>query len=190
MLKLSANPPTRSGPVDSVARLSGRWWVAHTKPRCEKAFAWGLQRRGIGYFLPMTRRVRFSGGRKRRVMLPLFPSYVFFCGDAESRSAALATNRLCRTLEVADQGRLVVELSAIEKALDGEGGLEACPAAAVGQPCRITSGPFEGIEGIVARRDGSARIVLDVHVLGQGACMEIDADLLEPIGPEAATARG
>jgi hypothetical protein len=36
----------------------------------------------------------------------------------------------------------------------------------------------------VVRRDGTPRLVLEVAMLGQGAAMEIDADLLEPAGPE------
>jgi ABC-type protease/lipase transport system fused ATPase/permease subunit len=37
------------------------------------------------------------------------------------------------------------------------------------------------LEGIVIDRSKQARIVLQIDILGQGAVMEIDADLLEPI---------
>ena len=103
MLKVSQNPPMRPPRHESVACMEGRWWVAHTRSRFEKAFAWDLAARGIAYFLPMVQRVRLSGGRRRRVFLPLFPSYVFFCGGDKDRYSAMATNRLCRTLDVADQ---------------------------------------------------------------------------------------
>jgi len=40
-----------------------------------------------------------------------------------------------------------------------------------------------GIEGVVTeRKDAKARMVLDVSILGQGAVVEIDSDLLEPMG--------
>ena len=74
MLRLSDSPPVLTPGVQSLKDLCGRWWVGHTKSRFEKAFAWDLLRRGIGYFLPMVERVRISGGRKRRLMAPLFPS--------------------------------------------------------------------------------------------------------------------
>jgi len=77
MLKISENPPILPPEVKTVSELTGQWWVAHTKSRFEKAFAWDLLRRGIGYFLPLVERVRVSGGRHRRVLAPLFPSYVF-----------------------------------------------------------------------------------------------------------------
>jgi transcriptional antiterminator RfaH len=184
MLKLADNPPLVSPTVPTLRDLDGRWWVAHTKARREKAFAWDLNRRGIGYFLPMVERVRMSGGRKRRVLLPLFTSYVFFCGTDADRYTAMTTNHLCQTIDVVAQEELVDDLEAIEKALAGEAELDPYPHAAVGQRCRIAAGPFKDLEGTVVLRNKHARIVLEVGILGQGAAMEIDADLLEPIDGE------
>ena len=73
------------------------------------------------------------------------------------------------------------EFVAIEKALAGKAELDLYPFAAAGRRCRITSGPFQGIAGVVIHRGKAARIVLEVSILGQGASMDIDADLLEPI---------
>ncbi len=181
MLKASENPPVTHPEPQSLTDAVGTWWVAHTKARFEKAFAWDLLRRDICYFLPMIERVRVSGGRKRHVQAPLFTSYVFFCGNDEDRYAALATNRLCQTIEVPDQAKLIRELSAVEKALAGKTQLDPYPFAATGRRCRIRSGPFQGFEGVVIRRDKLAQIVLEVSILGQGASMEIEADLLESI---------
>ncbi|MHC4717361.1 MAG: transcription termination/antitermination NusG family protein [Planctomycetota bacterium] len=178
---MSDNPPVLPPGLESLSELAGRWWVAHTKARFEKSFAWDLAREGIAYFLPMVERVRMSGGRKRRGMMPLFPSYVFFCGNQEDRYTAMTTHRLCQTLEVPDQTSLVEELSAIEKALAGKAELDPYPHAAVGQRCRVVSGPFRGLEGVVVHRNRVAKIVLEVHMLGRGAVMEIEADLLEAV---------
>jgi transcriptional antiterminator RfaH len=181
MLKPSDNPPVLAPWVESLSELKDQWWVGHTKGRFEKAFAWDLLKRRIGHFLPLMERVRFTGGRKRRVMLPLFSSYVFFCGSEEDRYAAMATNRLCKTIEVIDQESLVKELLSIEKALLGKARLDPYPFAAVGKACRVAAGPFAGIEGSVIERSKVSRLVLHVGILGQGAAMEIDSDLLEPI---------
>jgi len=182
MLKPAENPPTLTPGADTPADLEGQWWVAHTKARNEKALAWDLLRHRIGYFLPMRQRVFFSGGRKRRTMIPLFTSYVFFCGDHNARYLALATNRVCRTLDVGNQQRLVHELVAIHRALIATANLEPYAGVAIGERCRVTAGPFEGIEGIVVARRTRARLVLEVHAIGNGVALEIDADLLEPIG--------
>jgi transcription antitermination factor NusG len=181
MLKISANPPMLSPGFGSLSDMPGTWWVAHTKARCEKAFALDLLDREIGFFIPMLERVRLISGKKRRVLLPLFPSYVFFCGDREQRQRALLTDRLCATIEVRDQGQLVKELSSIERLLSAKAAVEPYPQLATGRRCRITDGPFAGMEGTVIQYTRPARFVLEVGLLGQGASIEIDADLLEPI---------
>ena len=180
MLKLSDNPPILTPDVTSVTDLQGTWWLAHTKARAEKAFAWDLIGHGIGFFLPMREKVIFSGGRKRRGMAPLFTSYVFFCGSDSDRHKALTTNRLCQTIEVADPDKFVSQLADIEKVLRLNTPIDAYPHLPVGTSCRITSGPLMGTEGvIVERQDSKARMVLEITMLGQGAVIEIDADLLE-----------
>jgi len=184
MLKLSDNPPMLSSGVASLTQLPGRWWVAHTKARFEKVFAWEMLYQGIGYFLPLIERVTISGGKKRRVLLPLFPSYVFICGTEDNRYTAMTTNRICQTIEVVNQAGLIKELAAIEKAILGKAKLDPYPFATVGTRCRITAGVFKGLEGVVIERSKQASIVLQIDILGQGAVMEIDADLLEPLALE------
>ena len=71
MLKASENPPIiwpEDIPLDDFA---GRWWVAHTKSRNEKALAHDLISREVCYFLPMSVKVRHSRGRKVKSLLPI-----------------------------------------------------------------------------------------------------------------------
>ncbi len=82
-----------------------------------------------------------------------------------------------RTLVVRPFDR--ANVAAIEKALAGKAQLDRYPSLAVGRRCRIKAGAFRGLEGIVVRRNKLTRIVLQVSILGQGAAMEIDGDLLE-----------
>ncbi len=181
MLKLSDNPPILPDGVNSLLDVRGTWYIAHTKARFEKAFAWDLLAAGVDYFLPMIPRVRFSGGRKRTVLMPLFTSYVFFSGDAQARFRALSTHRICQVLPVTDQAAFVTELHAIELALQGKIAMDPYPFAAIGNRVRIAAGPLMGLEGIVVERNKLARVVLQVSVLGQGASVQIDADVLEAI---------
>lgn len=181
MLKPSDNPPIIY-PEDALGEAQhGQWWVGHTKSRFEKAFAWEMHKRQVPFFLPMVERVTISGGKKRRVMQPLFPGYVFFQGTGETRYEALLTDRLCQVIEVPQQQLLLDELRSLNIVLGQKATLDLFPFAAVGRRCRVRGGPFEGAEGIVvAREDAKARFVLQISILGQGASLEIDGDLLEP----------
>lgn len=181
MLSLKDNPPLLSASAASPAELQGTWWIAHTKARFEKAFAWDLIDLNIGYFLPMIERERIVSGKRRRGVYPLFSSYVFVCGDEESRSNAFRTGRIASAIPVRDQKLLISQLESLHRALIGDAQLELYSSLAVGTRCKITSGPMAGLEGVIIERGGTARIVLEISVLGQGAAFPVDADLLEKL---------
>jgi transcriptional antiterminator RfaH len=181
MLKMSENPPLMPPGLVAVGDAVGPWWVGHTKARFEKAFAWDLHDRGIAYFIPMVARTRMSQGRKRTVVVPLFTSYVFFAGDEMARYQALSTDRLCQVIPVRDQTQLVSELHSLHLAIKGGVALDPYPFVAVGRRCRVTAGPLQGTEGIIVSCDKVARVVLQISMFGQGASLEIETDLLEPL---------
>jgi len=181
MLKLSDNPPMRPESFVSIGEMQGTWWVAHTKSRAEKSFAWDLLHTGVGYFLPMIEKQAISGGRKRTTLLPLFPSYVFFCGDEGDRYKALMTHRICQVIPAVDQRGLAKELAAVEMALCSGAVLSLYSFVAKGRRCRVTRGALAGMEGRIEECGNITRLVLAVSMLGQGASLEIDAAMLEPL---------
>lgn len=161
--------------------MTGEWFVAHTKSRAEKALAHDLIALEIPYFLPMVPRITVSGGKKRKGLATLFPSYVFVCGNADARYVAMRTDRICQTIAVRQQEKFVTELVAIERALTAGIEMDLYSFADVGKRCRVKAGPLQGTEGVVIQRDGTTRFVLQVSMLGQGASLQIEGDLLEPV---------
>lgn len=181
MLKLSENPPITWPEATSICDFTGLWWVAHTKSRNEKALAHDLTRKDISYFLPMTWKVRSRRGRKLRSLLPLFSGYLFFCGDEKQRIQLLKTNRVANLLEVKNQQKLLTELLQIEQALRTGANLTPHRYIKKGQHCRVTAGPLANLQGIVLKTKRTARLVLQIDMLGQAASVEIDTDLIEVI---------
>ncbi len=179
MLKENENPEI-IWPVElSVKDFEGTWWVAHTKSRNEKALAWQLCRGGTSYFLPMRWKVTHKGSRKLRSLVPLFSGYLFFCGDEADRLNALKTNRIANILEVCDPERLVSDLYSIEQILRSGANPEPYDNLEEGKHCRVTSGPFAGVEGVLVQKLSQARLVVQVEMLGQGAALEVDRDIIE-----------
>lgn len=181
MLSIADNPPALTPDVRSLTELNGEWWIAHTKAKHERQLVRHLLGCGVGYYLPLLERVSISSGKKRWSMTPMFPGYVFFCGDVEAKYAAFSSGCLCQVIDVKEQGRLVGELREIERAIAGHATLELYRFAAVGRRCRVTGGPLAGVEGVVVRWAPRSRLVLQVSMLGHGASLEIEADLLEPV---------
>jgi transcriptional antiterminator RfaH len=181
MLKVSENPPTVYPESSQLTDLPGPWWVAHTKSRAEKVLAHMLCRWDIPYFLPLSERTTVRKGRHFKSLMPLFSGYLFFCGDREKRYAALASNKVANVIEVGDQARLVSELTQIHRALLSGAPIDPHPGLKKGSRCRVVAGSLMGLEGIVISRKNGLRLLLEVHILGQAAAVEIDADMLEPI---------
>ena len=195
MLKRTDNPPLWPADAPAFADLPGEWFVAHTKARNEKAFAWDLVRRGVGHFLPMVEKTTFSGGRRRRGMQPVFGGYVFFVGTADDRHAALSTGRLCQVIPVNDRPRFVAEIGQLRLALSASADLEFYPHLTVGRRVRVREGPMKGVAGTVVERKaaadnvaGVATVVLSVTMLGVGAAVSVEPELLVPAEEEEAAA--
>ncbi len=170
--------PELGSPIDAY---TGRWWVVHTKSRSEKALAADLDKRAIGYFLPLVRIRRSHGGRSVRVELPLFPSYLFLCGGEEERYATLMTHRVARVISVVDQEGLKNELRHIHRMTTSDEAVDLYPGLRRGRRCRVLRGSLAGLEGVVLRRRNACRVSVGVEVLGQSAELEIDPSLLEVI---------
>lgn len=175
-------PPEVAIPPD----LPGRWWVAHTKPRNEKALAQDLAALGVFCYLPLSQRLTHSAntGRASRSVVPVFTGYLFINGNDDERRLALTTNRIASTLAVMDQRELVGQLWQIQRVLAKQTEFEWGPALATGDWARVVGGPLMGLEGIVIRKLKRARLALNVQMLAQSVMVEVERDLLEKIdGP-------
>ncbi len=164
---------------------AGRWCVAHTKPRNEKALAQNLEALQILNYLPLRAHTTRSPntGRLTRSIVPVFTGYLFFNGTEEQRQLALNTNRIANTLDVPNQDQLIGELRQIQKALSVDTDIEWRAGAGIGDWVRVTFGPLAGLEGVVCRRLSRWRLALNVQMLSQSISIEVPADAIEPIDP-------
>lgn len=157
----------------------GGWHVLHVRPRCEKKMAAYCTNARLQCYLPLRLERKKYQRRQVEVQKPLFPGYVFARFRPEQRIFILQSGQIARILEVKDQLKFISEIEQIRKALETDPGLRACPAITTGMMVRITEGPFAGLEGIVIKSKGCARVILNVDMIGQGVAIEVDEDVLE-----------
>ena len=165
----------------SISEFKGTWWVVHTKSRNEKAIAKEIAAKEIHYFLPMSLIVKRQRGRTFKTMLPLFSGYLFFCGNENQRLELLRTNRVANLIEVEDQQKLIEQLLPIERVLQSGMKIIQHKGIKVGQRCRVIAGALAGTEGIVIKNENQIRLVLEVDILGQAACVMVDSEMIEVI---------
>lgn len=114
--------------------------------------------------------------------LPLFPGYVF---------VRLALRNRLQVLQIPSVARLVsfngtptvlpeAEIEGLKTAL--ERGLQAAPYLNLkaGKRVRITTGPLEGLEGIVIRKKNSLRFVISLDLIQRSIRLDIEASSIEP----------
>lgn len=164
-----------------LVREKTQWRVLHTKSRQEKAVGSYLEASGEDYYLPLIDRVTYVGERRFVSRIPLFPGYVFHCGDLSAAYEAISTRRVCRIIEVRDQERILREIEQVRAALERGAHAELAATPRTGLRFRVAAGPFAGIVGLACRELGDNRLALEIRVLGQSAVIEIDGDLLEPV---------
>jgi len=162
---------------------AGQWFVIHTKTRQEKVFEQTLGAMNIACFLPLVSKVCYYGRRQNRTQVPLFPGYVFLRGELDDAYSADRTKRVVRIIRVVDQQRIHRELWSLYLALtQDDAPLDPFPYLKEGIWAEVRSGPFQGLQGVIEKRDcRDNRILLQIETLGQAMSLEIDASLIEPM---------
>lgn len=172
--------------LDSRSMADREWWALHVKPRQEKSLARELHERRSPYYLPLIEQRTLVRGRVVPSFLPLFPGYVFLLADRDERIAALATKRVVRSLEVADQAELRHDLGQVARMIATGRPVTATERLVPGVAVEIHSGPLAGLRGVVERTASGHRLWVRVNFLQRGASVLLDDCVLTPVteGPK------
>jgi transcriptional antiterminator RfaH len=162
-----------------------RWYVVHTKPLGEATARLNLERQGYDVYFP---RLQQSSRRRSRMrqIVPLFPRYLFLHFEEGQQSLAPVHS----TLGVAAVVRFGVRyaivpdevITNLQLRADPVSGLHHSSESALAPytPVTVTGGPFESLEGLFARSEGSDRVLILLKLLGHEARVQVPADMIEP----------
>jgi transcription antitermination factor NusG len=155
------------------------WYVAHTRPRCEKKLAEYCERQGFQVTLPLYRSVKKYERKTAVFEKPLFANYVFLQLEPTQRQKVYQSDYVANLLDVPDQETFQNQLGDILLSL--ETGLEIllAPEITVGARVKITSGPLRGLEGFVENRSGVTYVQLRLDFIAQGVSVRMEASDLE-----------
>ena len=166
---------SRKNVFQSESRCSC-WYALYTVPRHEKAIAERLTVQNIENYLPLYSALRVWHGRKVRVELPLFPSYMFvkMCLSEKRRVLSLSGairlvsfNSNAVVLSDDEINRLKLSLQIFRA--------EPYPFLTAGRCVQIKFGPFAGMKGKILRRKGAMRLVLSLDFIQSAIVVELDA---------------
>lgn len=171
------NPGTSALPDTACPQPSEpRWYVCHTKPRQEARAVENLDRQGYLIWLPQMP----AWQRRKTVLIPMFPRYLFLRPAHEQQSIAPVRS----TLGVLGLVRFGVEAATVrECTLNELRGIEATLREAefesyapfkAGDRVRVMAGPFMGLEGLVSRI-AEERVSVLMTLLGREREIELPA---------------
>jgi transcriptional antiterminator RfaH len=165
------------------------WYLIHTKPSGEALAVRNLERQGYEVYFPrVVQTVRRAGKWLERIG-PLFPRYLFLRLNEGQQALGPVTFTLgvtgivrfgTRYKVVPD--RVVGDLQARAEPQSGLHRLRCKPKPVPGAAVRVSSGPFDGLEGVFEREAGADRVVVLLKLLGQSApvCVSVDSIELSP----------
>jgi transcription antitermination factor NusG len=156
-----------------------RWFVCHTKPRCEKKFAALLTLEKFDHYLALIQSVRRYGTQKKIFTKPLFAGYVFARLEPARKDRIYQQDLLVRAMMVQNEPIFLQQLEAVKVICAS--GLEAAlhPLMKKGTHVRVRGGPLHGLEGYVDDPANPQGIVVSVDVLQQGLLVRLPLDSLQ-----------
>jgi transcription antitermination factor NusG len=163
------------------------WHAIFTRYQFEKSVAASLSGKGHEIYLPLYHSSRHWQDRTKRLWLPLFPGYVFIREGLDQQFQIVTTPGVVSIVGWAGRPAIVPQddLDAIRQIIESRVQVVSHPFLQRGDRVRVKSGPLMGLEGILTRAKGVARLVVSIEMLGRSAAVEIDSRNAERIGPFA-----
>jgi transcriptional antiterminator RfaH len=162
------------------------WYLIHSKPSGETLAVRNLERQGYEVYLPRVVQTVRRAGRWHDRVGPLFPRYLFL----RLNEGQQALGPVASTLGVAGivrfgsrytvvPDRVVRDLQGRAEPQSGLHRLNRKPQLLPGTAVRVSSGPFDGLEGVFEREAGADRVVVLLKLLGQTAPVCVSVNSIE-----------
>jgi len=168
---------------------SGKHWFAfYTKPRHEFKAAEQLNGLGLEYYLPTIRTIRQWSDRKKKVIEPLFKSYIFaYCSEVE-RYYAVQQNAIVKTIFFDGKPAIVPEweIESLKKVVEGSEEIFVSDIPRVGTEVKIIDGPFKGVIGKVFENENNRwMLAVSIKLLRRSVIVHLPASKVVEINKTA-----
>ena len=146
-----------------------KWYALYTKARAEKKVHEQLTQMGIKAYLPLKRVLRQWSDRKKWVDIPVISSYIFInIPEVDYRKVFDARGVVAY---VSYKGKAVTipdhEIEAMRKTIDNNIDFDVQQRELKkGEKITITSGPLQGVKGIIKEVQGDKKLYISISNIG------------------------
>ncbi len=165
-------------------RAEPAWFAVYVRSRHEFVADDELRKKGVKTFLPSVERMRQWKDRKKLVLFPLFPCYLFVhLSPAEDGFLNVLRSRGVVSFVSTEPGLPAVvpdeDIHALDLMLRSGEPIDIYPHLKEGMRVKIKRGPLRGAEGILNVKEGQDMFLVNVELLGRSVGVRIGADDVE-----------
>lgn len=159
------------------------WYAVYTIVRHEKRVYSSLLDKSIDTYLPIREVVNRWKDRNKKVLLPLFPGYIFINFDPKDKLHVLTTKGVVRILGVNGNPTPIPDqqINSIKSLLESNLKYDPYKYLVEGSEVEVINGPLMGSRGRIVERRGQYRLILSVDLIQRAVSVEVDIDDVELI---------
>jgi transcription antitermination factor NusG len=165
------------------ARYSSAWYALTVRPQHERAVELALATRGLTPYLPVFETVRKWSDRFKKLVVPLFPGYIFCRFDTSSRVQVLKTPGVISIVSTGQTPTPVpdAQVEAVQRMLASGSPVEPWTYLKEGERVRIEEGPMAGIEGILLEVRDACRLVVAIDLFQRSVAVQVHRESVVPV---------
>jgi transcription termination/antitermination protein NusG len=165
------------------------WYAVHTRSRHEDRVHAGLLLKSFRSFLPKIEVWSKRKDRQKKIMIPMFPGYLFvelLSVDNTMKLDVLTTFGVVRILGKpggAEPASIPdAKIEAIARLVKSKVEIQQFQYPKAGDPALITDGPFKGIEGVVISTDYEKELfIISIDLLQRAVAIKMEGFQIKKI---------
>ena len=168
--------------MDSTT-IARNWYVAYTFPKAEKSIQKNLEIMKITSFLPLYEVIRRWSDRRKKILAPLFPNYIFIYSSHHERYKALKLKGIVKYVSFGGKPAIIEneQIESIKKIIIGNIEVNPIEYLKPGKSIKIIQGPFLGAEGILEEVKGGMRLIVQLNCLNRAVSVHVSANMVSPL---------
>jgi transcription termination/antitermination protein NusG len=158
------------------------WYAIHTRSRHEDRVFLGLTQKSFTAFLPKLEVWSKRKDRRKKIMIPMFPGYLFVELPRMDNVIKLDVLKTFGVVHILGKPHGLEpipvpddKIDAIRRIVDSKVEVQQFQYPKVGEPARIVDGPFKGVEGHVLRTDFEKELfVIEIEILQRSVAIKLE----------------
>ena len=164
--------------------MASEWYEVRTKSRHEEKVNIRLQKKLFDVFLPKIEVWSRRKDRKKRILIPLFPGYLFVKCELAKKVwlEILKTFGVAYVVSLTDEPTPIPEnqINVIKKVMDSKIALKLHPYVNVGDKVIVVDGPLQGVAGYyLSPNHDKGKLILSLDLLNRSIEVEMDGSSIE-----------